>query len=186
MIYDAGEHIKEVFAHFGRAYYYAGAMETGLACILLYLDFLAKQKPKIKAAGPQNFNRPKYDVEFDAFMKSQHAKTIGNLMKRIHELTDVEEPLKTQIGIAKARRDFLAHHFFREHAEDFALRRGRDKMLAELQDAQKLFESVECQVKEYLNRTVEQLGIPAAMLEAYTERYIKSLEENENLQNARM
>jgi hypothetical protein len=182
MTYDSGEHVKEVFAHFGRAYYLAGVFEIALANALLYLDFLRDQKVKIQRAGPKNFDRPSYEAEFDQFMKKQHAKTVGNLIKRVHELTDMDEPLKAVIATAKVRRDFLAHHFFREHAEDFARRGGRDRMLAELYHAQQLFESAARKIADYLNPIGEQVGMPPALVEAYTKKYLQSFEAEEHPQ----
>ena len=180
MTYDTGEHVKEVFAHFGRAYYLAGVFEIALANALLYLDFLRELKVKIQCGGMKNFDRPSYEAEFDQFMKQQHAKTVGNLIKRVHELTDMDEPLKVYITTAKVRRDFLAHHFFREHAEDFARRGGRDKMLAELYDAQELFESAARKITDYLDPIGEQVGMPPALVEAYTKEYLESFEDDEN------
>ena len=39
---DEGEHVKEVFAYFGRAYHYASVLETGLAIALLFAEFLPR------------------------------------------------------------------------------------------------------------------------------------------------
>jgi hypothetical protein len=41
-LYDEGEHYKEVYAHFGLAYYMAGVFESGLANAILQLDYLTK------------------------------------------------------------------------------------------------------------------------------------------------
>lgn len=49
--YDEGEHVKEVFAYFGRAYYAASCLETGLAMAMLYVDFLAKVGEDFKRDG---------------------------------------------------------------------------------------------------------------------------------------
>lgn len=143
MSYDEGEHVKEVFAHFGLAYYLAGVFEVGLTHALLTLDFLHKQADEIKRVGQCGFDRTKYEAEFDAFYAEQETKTLGKLVKRLHELSDTDDALRDLIAEAKERRDFLAHHFWRERSEEFIRRSGRDNMLAELQEAQQLFQNAD-------------------------------------------
>ena len=75
--YDEGEHIKEVFAYFGSAYYMANVFETGLALAVLVLDFLTEVTETAKRQGMKGFDRARYEAEFDAFMKRQHAKSSG-------------------------------------------------------------------------------------------------------------
>lgn len=177
MSYDEGEHVKEVFAHFGLAYYLSGVFETGLAIALLTLDFLTKQKAELQRVGKKDFNRSKFEAEFDAFLDSQHAKTLGNLIKRIRELTDANDALKALLTTTKGRRDFLAHHFFRERAEDFGRRNGRNRMLAELKEAQELFEAADRQLTAHMHPILTGLGMPVDVIEAHIREYIRSVKD---------
>jgi hypothetical protein len=180
MSYDEGEHTKEVFAHFGLAYYLSGVFEAGITNGLLLLDFLAAQADQLRQGGRKNFDRGKFEREFDTFLDRQYAKTLGNLIKRIHELTGMDQSLKDAIAAAKVRRNYLAHHFFREHAEDFARRTGRDKMLEELAQAQAEFESVDQRISAYVRTATEKMGLKTDGMEAYVEQYIKAVHDEES------
>ena len=176
MTYDEGEHTKEVFAHFGHAYFLAAVFEHPLGIALLQLEFLTEEKSEIERKGRKHFNRTKFETDFDAFMHRQYAKTLGSLIRRVHDLADMDDALKKLITTAKARRDFLAHHFFRERAEDFARRSGRDKMLTELQDAQALFETADEKLTDYMKPTLKQLGFCIETIEAHIQNRMRSIE----------
>jgi len=175
--YDEGEHCKAVYAHFGRAYYLSSVLETGVALALLTADFLAKQKAEIERKGRKHFDSSRFESEFDTFLHRQHAQTFGNLMKRMQQLTNISDALKAELVRAKECRDFLAHHFFRERAEEFETRRGRDEMIAELRKAQVLFEAVDEKVSKFRKQIRERLGIREEVLQAHIERYIRSVAE---------
>ena len=75
--YDGDEHVKTVFAHFGRAYFMANVFETGLAIAIMQLEFLTGVAERIRREGRENFDQARYEADFDAFMDGQHAKTLG-------------------------------------------------------------------------------------------------------------
>jgi hypothetical protein len=52
---DEGEHIKEVFAHFGLALYLAQCLEHGIVNALSQLDLFTVQAPEIRKRP----NRPR-------------------------------------------------------------------------------------------------------------------------------
>ncbi|WP_330083374.1 hypothetical protein [Methylocystis iwaonis] len=177
--YDKGEHVKELFAYFGRAYYMANVFETGLALSVLHLDFLTEMAIKIKREGKDNFDRSAYEAKFDAFMSKQHAQTLGNLLKRLHELADVGADLQSVLSETKTSRDFIAHHFFRERADAFASRTGRDKMIEELESAHDLFKRADRALEEFMGPYLKRHGITKDLIEAETERHLRSLEAND-------
>src|SRR3954447_6162211 len=104
MAYDEGEHVKEVFAYFGRAYYEAGVLETGLAIALMQIDFLSRIRDQYLTDGGQSFDRVQYECEFDRCMENKHAQTLGNLIKRVSALPELSAGLKESLRDAKKRR----------------------------------------------------------------------------------
>ena len=70
MTYDSDEPTKEVFAHFGLAFYLSGVFEAALTYALLTLDFLSAQTEEIQRNGKANFDRPKFEAEFDKFWQA--------------------------------------------------------------------------------------------------------------------
>jgi len=178
---DEGEEIKEVYAHFGLAYYLAGVFETGLALSILKLDFLKQQRKQAELRKGIPFDRSIFNARYDEFLGQQHAQTLGNLIKRLGALIDVPEGMQGLLSRAKQRRDFIAHHFFRERAESFQTRRGRKKMLEELQADQQLFEEADRELEKLLRPHEEAIGINKEKLQAYVDQYMASIENEEAL-----
>jgi hypothetical protein len=172
---DEDEHVKEVFAYFGRAYYMANVFERGLALAVVQLDFLPEVMESLKRQGRKGFDGAQYKAEFDAFMNRQHAQTLGNLSKRVQELADMDVSLKDLIAEAKGRRNFVAHHFFYERAHEFASRRGRDKMIVELENARDLFEAANHALTKFIEPHINRLGLSNEIIEAYAAKYLQSL-----------
>jgi hypothetical protein len=173
--YDKGEHVKEVFAYFGRAYYIANVFEAGLALAVVQLDFLTEVLETVKRTGLKSFDRTSYENEFDAFINRQHAQTLGNLIKRVQSLADMDMSLKDLIAEAKKRRDFVAHHFFRERSEAFVTRCGRDEMIHELEIAHELFFAADRALAKFMEPHLNRLGMNNTMIEAHTAKYLESL-----------
>lgn len=180
--YDKEEHVKETFAYFGRAYYMANVFEEGLGNAILQLDFLKQQLPLMRKAGMANFDRKKYEAEFDVFVASNQAKTLGNLIKRVFELAEFEPEFNSRIAEAKRLRDFLAHQFFRERAEAFATRSGRDQMIEELDRAHGIFENADRDLDSFMGPFLSRSGVKNEKVhkhfEAYIDNYIASFSDD--------
>ena len=171
MTYDEGEHVKEVFAYFGRAYYEAGVLETGLAIALMQIDFLSRVRDQYLTDRGKSFDRAQYESEFDRFMENQHAQTLGNLIKRVSALPELSDSLKERIKDAKRRRDFLGHHYFRERAVDFSNRTGRDRMIAELHNDGDMFEAIDRDLYAELAPIRAKLGVSGAKFQKYLAQF---------------
>jgi hypothetical protein len=63
--------IMETFARFGRAIYMANVVELGLAHTLLQIEFLTPAREKFIQSQGKNFDRKKFDAEFEAFMEKR-------------------------------------------------------------------------------------------------------------------
>ncbi|QQM28868.1 hypothetical protein JET14_10920 [Martelella lutilitoris] len=171
MAYDEGEHVKEVFAYFGREYYEAGVLETGLAIALMQINFLCRVHDQYSADRGKSFDRTQYEAEFDRFMQNQHAQTLGNLIKRVSALPELSDILKERLRDAKKRRDFLGHHYFRERAVEFSNRAGRDKMIAELHNDGDIFEAIDRDLYAELAPIREKLGMAGEKFKKYLAQF---------------
>ncbi|MEN3950942.1 hypothetical protein [Iodidimonas sp. SYSU 1G8] len=171
MAYDDGEHVKEVFAYFGLAYYEAGVLEAGLAIALMQISFLSHVRDQYLADGGKSFDRTQYEAEFDRFMESQHAQTLGNLIKRVSAMPELSDYIKERLRDAKRRRDFLSHHYFRERAVEFSNRTGRDKMIAELHNDGDIFLEIERDLYVELAPIREKLGMDGEKFQKYLAQF---------------
>ena len=171
--YDENEHCKEVYAHFGLAYYQSGVLESGIANALLYCDFLSRWKHRLEKDGLKNFDRKLYQEEFDTYMKGQFSQTLGNLLKRLDSALGIPTDLAEMISRAKKQRDFLAHHYYRERSKDFVTRAGRDRMIAELMEIGEEFQRIDQHIQILLEPVKEKLGLRKETLEKYTAEFIR-------------
>jgi len=85
--------------------------------------------------------------------------------------------LPTQVTLANAltKRNFLAHHFFRERSDEFLSQDGREKMIAELQDAQALFETADAMLYEATRPARERYGFTEERIEQMIEERLRTI-----------
>lgn len=149
---------REIFAYYGRAAYAASCVETGLAIALLHAELmmqvLGRARRERKSPG-----REAWEAVFDAFMAKQHSLTLGDLISRFKSVHKVEPELIELLEKSLLRRNYIAHHFFRDKAVDFAHRRGREAMIAELDRDCALFVSTDEAVQQSVAPLLLKLGI---------------------------
>lgn len=172
---ETAEHSKETYAYFGLAFHAANVFEAGLAIAVLQLDFLTQTIDRLKREGRSSFDKAVYEAEFDTFMASQHALSLGNLIKRALSVAEIPAPPKDKIAEVKRRRDFLAHHFFRERDIEFLTRQGRDGMIAELEAARDLFAEADRALDDFMAPHRRRLGMTD---EALAAQYAELLRTN--------
>jgi hypothetical protein len=120
---DDGSQQKEVYARFGLAAYQAQVLEHGLVNLLI----VARQ-----ATGqvtPSSIN-----TDFDRLFRLSMGALLEQTEKE--QLTVADTELWSR---ALAERNRLAHHYFREHAENFMSPEGRELMLKDADAARLLF-----------------------------------------------
>jgi hypothetical protein len=61
------------------------------------------------------------------------------MIRSLKAVTPIPSDLETVLTDTLTKRNFLAHHFFRERSDEFMSQEGREKMIEELQNAQSLF-----------------------------------------------
>jgi hypothetical protein len=114
---------KEVFAHFGAAYYQAEVLHRGLCNLFVWM--------RIAAIGPMN----RYRVE--EHLAKAFNTTLGQLLGEIRNSFSGDD-LQT-LDVAVTKRNFLAHHFWFERVHLMGSDSGCRTMLAELNAAEELF-----------------------------------------------
>lgn len=110
MNYD-DEQTRDVYAHYGLAMYLAQIFEHGIVNALVILRLPEKEK----------YTRQ----DIDEFMEGRFQKTLGALLKHLKSEIVLPPDLESVLTEALNRRNYLAHHYFRERAEKFVTRNGQ-------------------------------------------------------------
>jgi hypothetical protein len=134
------EHRKELYAHMGAAMSRAADLEVSLIHALLALDFLSASAQTIKQTRFKNFDRSKWVHDFDEFFEEHQKLSMGDLIKRFAKFAGDKPELVERLKAMLKVRNFLAHHFFREHAASIHNWAGREKMIADLWQAQSVMQ----------------------------------------------
>ena len=162
--YDEDEHVKEVYAYFGLAIYFSQVLEHGLVNSLVFLDLLPRR------AGHPVPNE-KWFKEFDAFMDQHFETTLGKMIRSLKNVISVPQDLESLLAVALEKRNFLAHHYFKDRSIEFMTKIGRDKMIIELQEARTLFKHADDQLDEVVRPLREHFGLTDEQFAKHFEDY---------------
>jgi hypothetical protein len=155
------EQTKEVYAHYGLALYLAQCLEHGIVNALVILRLPEKEK----------FTR--HDI--DEFMNGKFQKTLGILIKHLKSELTLPLDLESLLTDALNRRNYLAHHYFRERVDHFVMRDGRTKMLNEIQSDQKLFEKADDELSKVMKPLRAAHGLTDGVYDAEYKRMCQQL-----------
>jgi hypothetical protein len=158
MSYDPNEHVKTVYAHFGLAAYLAQVLEHGLVNALVFVDLVPNKSYQIKS-------KKEWEHEVDSFMDRHFEHSLGKMIRDLQAVVSVPEDLESLLAEALKRRNYLAHHFFRERAPEFMTTKGRDTMVGELREAQELFRQADQRLGEAIRPMRERYGVTDERLE---------------------
>jgi hypothetical protein len=175
------EQRKELYAHMGAAMSCAADLEVGLIHALLVLDFLSLSAEAIKQGGLKNFDRPKWERDFDAFFEKHQRLPLGELIKLFTKFAGDGSELVQKLREVLRVRNFLAHHFFREHAASIHNWAGREKMIAKLIHAQSKFQESLDEVEKYVLPTRNRLRFDEERIRQHTEACLAAAQAGEPL-----
>ena len=150
--------VREVFAYFGRAMYAASCVESGLVLGLMQAELMSQTvgRARREKSGP---TRAEWEARFDAYMARHEQLGMGTLIGRFRSVLKVDTELDALLDEALARRNRLAHAFFREKAVDFAHSAGCAGMITELEQDHALFRRAEDVIAAAVANISPRLGI---------------------------
>jgi hypothetical protein len=155
MNYDE-EQIRDIYAHYSLAMYFAQVFEHSIVNALVILCL------------PERHKYTRQDI--DKFMEGKFEKTLGALLKCLKLESELAlitpQDFECVTTEALKRRNYLAHHYFREKAESFVTRSGRVQMLEELRADQQLFKNADEKVRKILTPFRIKYGITDSMHES--------------------
>jgi len=145
------EHCKTVYAHAGLALYLSQCFEKGIENFLMLNSRVTGQCITLE--------------QLDAFEESIEKRTLGRLLRDLKEHVDLKEGGADTLAEALQRRNFLAHRFFKERAEEFFSEAGRDRMVSELEKDQELLREADLKVSLICKALFRFLGISEEAIE---------------------
>ena len=146
------DEIKEVYAKFGLAMYFAQVLEHGIVNALVSLDLIPNRRKH--APTPEEWS-----ATVDSFMSRHFEKTMGRMLRELRSVTLVPSDLEDLLRDALRRRNRLAHDFFREHAEDLITSSGRSAMLAGVDECRAVFEAADRRLDEVVAPMRRAVGL---------------------------
>ena len=154
---EEGEHVKEVFAQFGRALYLAQVLEHGIVNALVAFTLLPT-RAGVKSAS-------EWVGKVDLFMDREFERTLGGLIRRLREDAPVSPDLAQELMAARDKRNWLAHGFFRERALEFMSSSGRVQMIDEIEECRNMFEQADRSLNQPVQIVYDSHGISAKMIQ---------------------
>ncbi len=165
------EHVKAVYAHFGLAVYLAQVLEHGLVNALVFLELIPN-----RAGNP--VPRKQWETEVDSFLERNFETTLGKMIRSLKAVTPIPSDLETVLTDALTKRNFLAHHFFRERSDEFMSQEGRERMIEELQNAQALFDAADTKLSEATKSAREKYGFTDERAEQFLEEHLSKIKHD--------
>jgi hypothetical protein len=149
---DVDEHVKEVYARFGLAFYCAQVLEHGIVNAMVVLHLIPSRRHL--AGAPEAWANL-----VDNFMSRHFETTMGRMIRDLQSVTTIPSNLEDLLRQALQKRNWLAHEYFRERAAQFMTASGRVLMIGEVDECRDLFVAAD----DSLEEVVRPLRIAAGM-----------------------
>jgi len=149
---DDGSQQHVVYARFGLAVYFGQVLEHGLANLIVVAERLTGQI----------VDEESWESRYDALF----SKTAGGLVRLIADQSHLAAEGIELCRRAVKRRNWLTHHYFREHVLDSMTTEGRQRMVDTADDARRLFMRADAACEEVVNQLLAKAGVTEDQIEA--------------------
>ena len=116
--FDDSEKAKEIYARFGLCVYTFQVLEHQLMNMLL----IKAKSEKIDMSSK----------EYDDIFYSYSDKTMGKLIEKVVQLYDIPDIKRQELWNIHQKRNYYAHHYFKDHSAHFFSEKKQIKMLEEI------------------------------------------------------
>ena len=149
---------REMFARFGAAMYHAQCVEKQLA-ILAATTF----NPEFLKASTK---------ERSQFLDRELARNLGELLRLLRQKVDIAATTDDRLATALHQRNWLAHNYFVDRADDIRTWDGRERMIEELQQAADDFSALDDQLTDVTKEWLARCGCDEEMLQTEVMRHL--------------
>ena len=126
------EPVREVYAYYGLAMYWAQCVEQSIFQHLIFFDYFPKAIASYSTSE-------KWAAEFDQYESRELGQTMGKLVRRLREAGQPTQSIERALADVLLQRNWLAHGYFSDRAIEFTLPEGRSGMIAELESLREVF-----------------------------------------------
>jgi hypothetical protein len=155
------EQVRDVYAYYGLAMYWAQCLEQAIFQHLLFFDHF----PKALA----NYTTPEdWAKDFDRYEERELGQTMGKLIRRLREVGQPTEAVELLLKETLKSRNWLAHGYFADRAVPFTLPNGRKDMIAELEVLQERF--------RICTQQLDSVSLPAARKLGFTDEMLTKIQ----------
>jgi hypothetical protein len=149
----SAEEAKELYAHFGLTFYCSNVFEHGVANAIFIFELMGKRR-EVKT-------REEWEILVDNHFENSFAQTLGRLknqLVRYQGQSPALSSLITDLDKCVEERNFLAHHFWREHATHWFTAAGREGMVQRLEEARDLFSETDSKLEAAMRPFAARYG----------------------------
>ena len=155
------EQVREVYAYYGLAMYWAQCLEQSIFQHLLFFDHFPKAVSGYTT--PEN-----WAADFDRYEARELGQTMGKLLRRLQEVGRPTEGIEGSLAEALKARNWLAHGYFADRAVELTTQDGRGKMLEELDGVRNKFQTCAAEL--------DAVSLPAARALGFTDKMLEKVE----------
>lgn len=141
---------KELLAHFGLLFSGYALLETSLQNCFIFWNidkiFLEEQIE----------NEGEWQMHYESLEEKAHASTFGALLRLLDECPEISD-FQEELGVLKRKRDYFAHHFFREEVRNMFTREARLLLISRMNILRRRVKNSERQVDRVASSIVERL-----------------------------
>lgn len=157
---DEDEQHKELYAYFGLTIYQFQVVEHQLLNMILGLR---------KAE-----NLDMSTEEYDKIFYENSDKTLGQLIKRVNRVYNLSKKDRKTLEMICQRRNFVAHHFFKEDIHKTFTVDGRVEMIKELVSYFEKSKELDISLMSYINEYMKKCGLTDKLLNDIVDKTIKN------------
>lgn len=168
---------KEVLAHFGLLFSGYALLETGLQnCYIFWKLRLLQIEGMIS-------DQKNWEIQYNHLEKKAHASTFGNLLNLVSDCPLLSDHLK-ELRVLKGKRDYFAHHFFREENDKMYSRDATLRLIGAMNALRRRVKVAEGRIDEVALSIVSAvypgLDIPAALSKLCSDLKVDAIKSPKN------
>ncbi len=142
---------QDVFLSVGVCLFLAQNLEHNIVAIVLFMDFIPK--------GLKDENvKARWEESVEEYEKQVWQLTLGRLIGRLRTVNPPEDEIFERLEKCRERRNWLAHHFFRDRIAKLFSVEGRQETLQIIEVDKKLFEETNKILTERVLSLLEKTG----------------------------